>query len=133
MKIAHGEMKTERPDLNGKPYTFDLDQDFFHVTLADREVAFSDYFPAKKTPNEYVIIDFDADGRVVGFAMEGVLDRWARRSIRNRLRVAWVRVGDTARAVSLASQVISELGKKTLGDAFPQLDTSGRIRGYALP
>ena len=129
--IARGILDSERADLNGKEYTFDLDRDFLHVTIASRQVAFSDYFPRIGVPNDYVIVDFDKEGRVIGYAMEGILADWASKSFANRAKVFLIRTKINANSVSLASRVLSALGKRALADALPTTDSHGRLPAYA--
>lgn len=121
----------KRSEFNGKPYSFDIDRDFLHITMHDRYVAFSDYFPRKSAPHEYMIVDFDKDGRVVGVAVEGALAEYARRSLSNRAKVLWFRTIASAHSVTLASKVIAELGQKAFFDTFPQIDANGRLPAYA--
>ncbi len=124
-------MKSERQELNGKPYTLDFDRDFLHITKESRPVAFSDYFPVPGVPNEYIIIDFDKDARVVGYAFEGILVRWADRSLKNRIALALARAGMNAKSVSLASRIIAEAAKQFIGSAVPSTDANGRLPAYA--
>lgn len=129
--IMHGKLQSERPDLNGKPYTLDFDRDFLHLTMVSRPVAFSDYFPVPRVPNEYIIIDFDKDGRVVGFAFEGILTRWSEQSLKNRIRFALTRMGMNAKSVSFASRIVSEAAKQFISSAVPKTDQNGRLPAYS--
>jgi hypothetical protein len=131
--IVEGKLSTvKRPEFSGKPYTFDLDRDFLHVTIYDRQVAFSDYFPRQSAPNEYIILDFDREGRVVGIAVEGLLREWAARSLQNRAKSAWMRTRIGAQSVSLASKVVAELSRRAFFESFPQFDANGRLPAYAI-
>jgi len=130
--IAEGTMSgLKRPEFKGKPYTFDLDRDFFHVTLHDREVCYSDYFPKPSVPHEYMIVDFDKDGRVVGIAVEGMLAQWAGKSLTNRAKVLWFRSLAGAHSVTFASKVIGEMTARAFFDSFPKFDASGRLPAYS--
>jgi hypothetical protein len=128
--IAEGKLASERPDLNGKPYTFDVDNDIVHVTFRQGAVAFSDYVPRPSSPHEYMIVEFDQDGRVVGFAFEGMLADWAAQSLVNRFKLLRVRTIANAQGVNLASKVISEFGKRVF-DKLPRIDANGRLPAYA--
>ncbi|TAM74370.1 hypothetical protein EPN44_11135 [bacterium] len=108
-----------------------MDRDFFHVTIEPRHVAFSDYFPRSSAPNEYIILDFDKEGRVVGYALEGLLAEWAGESLKNRAKLLWARTVVNAASLSLASKVVSELGKRAIFDAFPKIDDSGHLPAYS--
>ncbi len=125
--IAQGTLKVERADLNGKPYTLDVDRDYLHITVEPRPVAYSDYLPRTKVPNEYIIVDFDKDGRVVGYAFEGVLDEWARQSLANRAKLAWSRTVLNYKSVEIASKAITSL----IMDAIPRTDAHGKLPAYA--
>jgi hypothetical protein len=129
--IAEGRINNEqRPDLNGKPYTFDVDNDFFHLTYKPGRVAFSDYVPRNGVPNEYMIVEFNEDGRVIGFAFEGMLAEWAAKSLKNKFKWLTVRTVSNTQGVALASKVVSEFGKGVL-ERIPRLDANGRLPSYA--
>ena len=129
--IAKGRIKNEdRADLNGKPYTFDLDNDFLHLTYRPGKVAFSDYVPRQSSPNEYMIVEFDEDGRVIGFAFEGMLAEWAAKSLKNKINVLKYRTIANTQGVVLATKVVSEFGKIVF-DKIPKLDSNGRLPSYA--
>ena len=129
--IAQGRItNSSRPELNGKRYTFDVDNDFLHLEFRPGTVAFSDYVPRPSAPNEYMIVEFDEDGRVVGFAFEGILADWAAKSLGNRLRLLKARTIANTQGVNLASRVVTEFGKR-LFDTLPKLDANGRLPAYA--
>jgi hypothetical protein len=129
--ILRGTIEGDDSKLNGKPFTLDFDRDFVRIAMADREVAFSDYFPRRRgDPNDYIIVDFDNDGRVVGYAFEGLLAEWSRQSLRNRAVLFGARVRVSAQSVKLASRIVSELGKRTLSDILPRIDAQGRLPAY---
>jgi hypothetical protein len=128
--IAEGKLDSKRPDLNGKPYTFDVDNDLFHVTFRAGNVAFSDYVPRPNSPHEYMIVEFDEDGRVVGFVFEGMLADWASLSLINRIKLLRVRTIANAQGVGLASKVLSEFGKRVF-EKMPRIDADGRLPAYA--
>jgi len=77
-----------------------------------------------------MIVEFDEDGRVVGFAFEGVLAEWAAQSLKNRFQLLRIRTIANAQAVTLASRVVSEIGKGIL-EKIPTLDAHGRLPSYA--
>jgi hypothetical protein len=129
--IRHGNLKSKRDDLNGKPYTLDWDNDFLHVKVQERPIAFSDYFPVSNVPNEYLIIDFDRDGRVVGYGFEGIIARWASRSLQNRFRASFVRAVLGFKDVSVASHVVSDSVARFIDSAVPKTDSAGRLPTYA--
>jgi hypothetical protein len=128
--IAEGRISNDRADLNGKPYTFDVDNDFLHVALRPGNVAFSDYVPRQSAPHEYMIVEFDEDGRVVGFGFEGVLAEWGAQSLRNRMRLLGFRAMLNARGVNLASKVLADFGKRVF-DKLPRIDANGHLPAYA--
>jgi hypothetical protein len=133
LMIIEGELTGQkRPEFTGKPYTFDLDQDFFHVILHQREVAYSDYLPHTAFPNEYLIVDFDREGRVVGLGVEGLLAQWAGKSLKNRARAFWFKTAaSSAQSVSFVSSVVAELSKRAFFETFPKFDANGRLPAYA--
>jgi hypothetical protein len=129
--IVKGTFQSDRPDLNGKPYTLDFDRDFLHMTLHDRPVAFSDYFPRKGAPNEYIIADFDKDGRFIGVAFEGLLSEWAHASLKNRIMLFGLQTRINAQSLALASRVFSEIGKRVIEKSVPQVNARGQLPAYA--
>lgn len=103
--------------LAGKPYTFDLDLDIFHVKLGAADAAYSDYLPME---DGYIIVDFDRDRRVVGYTVEGVLESYRQKSLRNRLAVDF--------GLHLAgAKIISAKAMERVAHMLPAPDSRGRL------
>lgn len=123
-------MKVKGP-LDGKPYTFDLDRDFMYVRMRDEPVAFTDYVPSKTRPEEYIVVDFDKHGRVVGYAFDGLLGAYARTSLKARLAIMALHLKLNMNSTVLVSRAIAKVGKERLFDAVPNLDSRGRLPAFA--
>jgi uncharacterized protein YuzE len=122
---------TGKGRLHGKAYSFDLDRDFMYIHMLDEAVAFTDYVPSQTRPEDYIIVDFDKHGRVVGFAMDGLLDAYARTSLKARIAVAALHLKLNANSALLISRAIAKVGKHRFIDALPALDNSGRLPAFA--
>jgi hypothetical protein len=89
--------------LAGKPYTFDLGRDVFHVEVLHSDAVYSDYVPFNEW---YMVVDFDRNNRVVSYTIEGLLEDYKRKSLRNRFAIDFG-LG-LAHMKSIASNVVKQ-------------------------
>ena len=121
----------KRSELDGKPFTFDISRDFFRLKVRDSPVAFSDYLPRQSNPDDYIIVDFDKEGRVVGYGVDGLMRMYLKLHPFGRLQLLFMNLRLGANAVSLATNAVNEVGKRILVDAVPTLDSQGRLPAFA--
>lgn len=129
--ITTGRLKDGKGILLGKPYVFDVERDFMRVEIIDAPVAFTDYLPRQSRPEEYLIVDFDKDGRLVGVSVDGVLAAYAHTSPRAWLGVVLLKARLNVNSVSLISKALAKVGADRLFDAVPKIDSGGRVKSYA--
>jgi hypothetical protein len=82
--------KDAKGRLGGKPYRLDFGLDSAYVQVGKGDPVYSDYvqLPARPPFTDLIaVVDFDKHGQVIGFTIEGMLERYRTSSLKARLEI----------------------------------------------